>query len=116
MRTLGVIAALILGGCAVTPAQLREQGRVFEKTLTQPPDKAVYCVARKAENAGDMWWGVFTPTVRPGPAPGSMEIIIGAVLVADLLPAGPGSLAKIYAAPHVIDLQVNRYVGAFDGC
>lgn len=118
MRISIAFMALLMTGCTVlTPTGLREQGLRFEKTLNEPPRAAAYCVRRNVENTADLSLGTAIPSIDRGAAgESSMEFLIPDVLVADIAPAGKGSVARIHASPYIMRARVDRYVNAFDGC
>lgn len=116
MKNYAVLLLVLLSGCVTTLADVRERGTRHEFTMTKPPAAAAACVARNAENAGDMMWGHVMPTVREGSVPGTVELAAPVMFIADFVPSGSGSKATVYLAPQVLEFIRQRYLGAFHGC
>lgn len=106
----------VLAGCAVTPAELRRDGVKSEFTTRAAPREAANCSAKGIENAGTIWTGAHIPSVRDGDQPGSMQLAIPGLLVADFLPTSNGSNVTTWEAAHVIESLRRRYIDVIRGC
>lgn len=97
MKLAPVIVSLaLLAGCS-TPAEVRQDGARHDYTLRLPPEEAVRCMTRNAEEHA----GYVTPRVRDGGAEVREIIISGldsTLAVAEIRPAGSGSRATIWRA------------------
>ena len=115
-----VLLAAALGGCAQTPADLREKGDRAEFAMRQAPAGAAACVARNMEN-GNSFWGVpVTTGVREGFAPGQIELVVSYqdhyFITADFVPFQSGATAVVWVSSRVAQSLRDRLLGAFTGC
>jgi hypothetical protein len=105
-----VCVPLITAGCALTPAEVIEQGGVSTFVLSGPPAQAADCIARNSENYKP-WTAPYTPTVRALSAD-SMEVIVRlmpadatTIAVAHVTPApSGGSNARIWKNPNALPI------------
>ena len=116
MKSLFVLLTALTAGCAMTPADMRQTDPAERVTLERAPMSAASCVARNIENTRDAWYGVHPAFVREGVKPGTAEISVPEILIADFVPIGAGSAATIYVSPVPLTVYKERYIGAFKGC
>ena len=117
MKSLFVLLTALAAGCAhLTPAELRDTVTPVTIDTSQPPMRAAACVARGIENTNDAMWGSHPASVREGEKPGTAELSVVPILVADFVPAGTGSRATVYPATQPLQLYKERYLAAFKGC
>lgn len=110
----------MLGGCAMSPMDLKERGNREQFSMRLAPADAAACVARNTENSGNSFAPGANTTVRAGAEPGHVELVAfnkqHYYLTADFAPASAGSTATAWISPHLLEFARNRLVGAFQGC
>lgn len=94
------LATLTLGGCALTPAEIVEQGTRYEWDSSATPSAAAECVARNAENVS----GQVAVRVRPAEA-GSFEVIarageVGVLALVKSTRKGSGARMQTWIRPY----------------
>ena len=104
MRTAIVVLAVVgLCGCALTPAELIEQGERTQYSSRLAPAAAAECMARNAEeiNPG------FTTRIRPGTPPAALDVVaqiagMGTTLLAQITPVAGGSSVNVWMSPQLM--------------
>jgi hypothetical protein len=120
MKAILILAALVLTGCALSPADLREQGTREAFNMRLAPAAAAACVARNAENSGGPITGHVNTSVRNAAVAGNIELVIFAgthyYVSAEFSPTSAGSNAIAWVSPHLLESVAKRFLTAFDGC
>lgn len=115
-----VLLATILGGCANTPTEIREQGPRAQVAMRLPPAAAAACVARNVANTERIVDGHVGTQIRDVAAPGQTELLMfaGAVyyVTATFAPDREGSVAAVSTRPGMIGYLRQRFLGTFRGC
>ena len=115
-RGLMLIWVLVLAGCAMTPADVVEQGTRHAWSSSLSPQAAAECIARNAENTS----GTITAIVRAAPTSGAVETIVrtgegGVMSLSQSRPAAKGATVEIWISPRF--LTPERYLTSVSkGC
>jgi hypothetical protein len=111
MKKLAIAAAISLGGCALTPAQVLDQGTRITRSSHRPVAVAAGCLARAAESLEYGLGARFPASVRAGPVEGMQEVVLhggvenGPLLIVRIEPVGAGSRYTIWTNTQAIVLR-----------
>ena len=105
------LVVLLLAGCAMSPADLRQHGERVEFNSSGSPRTTAPCIARNADNykPGGGLAGPFPANVRDGLKAGAYEVVaqhagggFGFVMVADVEPREGGALVTTWLTRDLI--------------
>ena len=115
--SVACLAAGVVAGCALAPAQVREANRRTEMTSASAPATAIHCVARKSQEGRS---GMIASSIRPMTGHEHYETAIwrmdNAVAVVEAAPAAKGSTLTVYLSPHTLDSAAADLMEKAKGC
>lgn len=102
-RLLSWCLLAALAGCALTPAEVSEQGTRRTAAARLPPAQAAVCIERNAENRSAYYVarqralddGVVEVVIR-------FTEILGVLAIVRLHPEGTGSAIEMWTSPNVL--------------
>jgi hypothetical protein len=112
MRLAWVLGALVLAGCAFTPAQVIEKGEKAEYSSPNPPRQLAVCIVRNVE---ERVLGA-RPALREREAANTYQVNVEErltgmmVAVVQVDPLGEGSFARIASQSILPDLPPAQLV------
>jgi hypothetical protein len=110
-RAMMVVIPVVLAGCAMSPVDLREEGRRAESESSKSPREATQCITRNAETYKPLGalGAAFTAYWRESLKPGSFEVLVphpaqgkGYLLIADISPRDSGSQITTWLNPNFV--------------
>lgn len=104
MKRLTIVVLALVGGCALTPKEVLDQGERITHKSSQPAAAAARCIARNAENMA----GHVTARERTEPN-GSIEVTVRSNLegssilaIASATTTGSGSVVTVTVSPQAV--------------
>ena len=106
-RGAALVALLLLTGCVLSPAQLREKGARDTFSSSLAPRDAAVCLTRAAEEFKYMGNARLPAHSRDGMKTGTYEVLMqdtinigGTAFMAEVVPSANGSSVTTWVAPH----------------
>src|SRR4051812_34207424 len=101
-----ILALLLLAGCVLSPAEIRERGARNTFSSSLPPRESTGCLTRAAEEFPYMGRARLPAHSRDGTKPGTYEVLMqdtinigGTALLAEVSPSADGSNVTTWVAP-----------------
>ncbi len=109
------LIGLLLGGCAMTPNEIRE-ALPYNLSSQQAPETVGLCMSRNFENVS----GTFRAQQRPWRDSGSVEVIgngqDSAFFVAEIQPISAGANITLWLSRNIIAGQDRMVRTIMEGC
>jgi len=121
VRAIAIAMLVAVGGCAMSPLQVVEQGKRFEFSSAKPASATAACLARNAEEyTPGIVPGVLSANVRDAAQAGSLEVVVrageaGTMAIARVAPAPTGSTVTVWVTPNALSPE-SYFSGITQGC
>lgn len=121
MRAIAVLMLVAVGGCAMSPLQVVEQGKRFDFSSNTAPAVTAGCIARSAEEyVPGFVPGILSANVRAAAQPGVLEVVVrageaGTMALARVTPSATGSSVTIWVTPNAFAPD-SYFAGVSKGC